>query len=81
MADNGGKPIAQRVLDEIVQSPIRGALRPDDIEVLNEVYGGLPAETALQSLLRNRSARGYDTNEAMLQELRTLVGRIYRTRD
>jgi len=79
MADNGGKPIAQRVLDEIAQSPIRGALRPEDIEVLNQVYGGLSAEMALQGLLNNRSARGYDTNEAMLQQLRTLVGRIHRT--
>jgi hypothetical protein len=76
VANHSGRPIAQRVLDEIMQSPIRGALRQEDIEVLNEVHGGLSANEAMQRLLANLSARGYDTNEAMLQQLQTLVGRI-----
>ena len=76
MANHSGKPIAQHVLDEIAQSPIRGALRPEDIAVLNEVYGGVSINDGVHRVVANRNARGYETNDAMLQQLRILVSRI-----
>jgi len=78
MAGDKGKPISQHVLDEIAQSPIRGALREADFEVLNEVYGGLSVELAAQKLRANREAKGVVTNDAMLDEFRRLAQRIER---
>jgi hypothetical protein len=78
MAKEPGKPISEHVSDEIAQSPIRGALRGEDIDILNEVYGGLSIETAVQRFKANRVAQGFVTNEAMLHEFRNLAQRVER---
>ena len=78
MAKETGKPVSQHVSDQIAQSPIRGALRSEDIDILNEVYGGLPIEKAAQRFKANRDAQGFVTNDAMLHEFKRLAQGIKR---